>query len=35
MNVFVTDFIVNNVPTHMQGFSSGILIISFEKLSQM
>ena len=24
MNVFVTDFIVDNVATHMQGFSSGI-----------
>ena len=33
MNVFVTDFIVDNVATHMQGFSSGILMIFFEKLS--
>ena len=33
MNVFVTDLIVDNVVTHMQGFSSGILIIFFEKLS--
>ena len=32
MNVFVTDFIVHNVVTHVQGFSSGILIIFFEKL---
>ena len=32
MNVFVTDFIVDNVVTHIQGFSSGILIIFFEKL---
>ena len=35
MNVFVTDFIVDNIATHVQGFSSRILIISFEKLSQM
>ena len=27
MNVFVTDLTVDNVVTHMQGFSSGILII--------
>ena len=26
MNVFVTDLIVGNVVTHVQGFSSGILI---------
>ena len=32
MNVFVTDFIVDNVVTHVQGFSSEILIISFQKL---
>ena len=32
MNVFVTDFIVDNDVTHMQGFSSGILIIFFEKV---
>ena len=32
MNVFVADFIVDNVVTHVQGFSSGILIILFEKL---
>ena len=35
MNVFVTDFIVYNVATHMQGFSSGILIIFCEKLGEM
>ena len=29
MNVFVTDFIVDHVATHVQGFSSGILIILF------
>ena len=29
MNVFVTDLTVGNVVTHMQGFSSGILIIFF------
>ena len=33
MNVFVTDFIVDSVATHVQGFSSGILMIFFEKLS--
>ena len=27
MNVFVTDLIVDNVMTHVQRFSSGILII--------
>ena len=32
MNAFVTDLIVDNIVTHMQGFSSGILIIFFEKL---
>ena len=32
MNVFLTDFIVENIVTHVQGFSSGILIIYFEKL---
>ena len=32
MNVFVTDFIVDNVVTHVQGFSRGISIIFFEKL---
>ena len=31
MNVFVTDFIVENLATHVQGFSSGILMIIFEK----
>ena len=35
MNVSVTDFIVDNVVTHVQGFSSGILIIFFEKLDEM
>ena len=35
MNVFVTDFIVDNVVTHVQGFASGILIIFFEKLYEM
>ena len=29
MNVFVTDLTANNVVTHVQGFSSGILIIFF------
>ena len=33
MNEFVTDLIVDNVVTHVQGFSSIILIIFFEKLS--
>ena len=28
MNVFVTDLTVDSVVTHVQGFSSGILIIS-------
>ena len=32
MNVFVTDLTAENVVTHMQGFSSGILMILFEKL---
>ena len=32
MNSFVIDFIVCNVATHMQRFSSGILMIFFEKL---
>ena len=32
MNAFVADFIVDNIVTHMQGFSSGILMIFFEKL---
>ena len=32
MNVFVTDLTANNVVTHVQGFSSGILLIFFEKL---
>ena len=32
MNVFVTDLTADNVVTHMQGFSSGILMILFEKL---
>ena len=31
-NVFVTDLIVDNVVIQVQGFSSGILIILFEKL---
>ena len=35
MNVFVTDLTVEYVVTHVQGFSSGILIIFFEKLSEM
>ena len=35
MNAFVTDFIVCNVATHVQRFSSGILIIFIEKLCQM
>ena len=35
MNMFVTDFTVDNVVTHVQGFSSGILIIFFEKLGEM
>ena len=32
MNVFVTDLTVEYVVTHVQRFSSGILIIFFEKL---
>ena len=35
MNVFVTDFIVDNVVTHVQRFSSEILMIFFEKLGEM
>ena len=35
MNVFVTDLTVEYVVTHVQGFLSGILIIFFEKLSEM
>ena len=35
MNVFVTDFTKDNVVTHVQGFSSGILMIFFEKLGEM
>ena len=35
MNVFVTDLIVDNVATHVQRFSSGILIIFCEKLYEM
>ena len=35
MNVFVTDVTVDNVVTHMQGFSSGILIILCWKLCEM
>ena len=35
MNVFVTDFTVDHVVTHVQGFSSGILIIFVEKLCEM
>ena len=35
MNVFVIDLTVNNVVTHMHGFSSGILIILFEKRCEM
>ena len=35
VNVFVTDLTVEYVVTHMQGFSSGILIIFFEKLGEM
>ena len=35
MNVFVTDLTANNVVTHMQGFSSGILMILFEKLCEI
>ena len=32
MNVFETDLTVEYAMTHVQGFSSGILIIHFEKL---
>ena len=32
MNAFVTDLIADNIVTRMEGFSSGILIIFFEKL---
>ena len=32
MNVFVTDLTVGCVVTHVQRFSSGILMIFFEKL---
>ena len=35
MNVFVTNFTVEYTMTHVQGFSSGILIIFFEKLYQI
>ena len=35
MNVFVTDLTANNIMTHMQGFSSGILMILFEKLCEI
>ena len=35
MNAFVTDFIVDNVVTQVQGFSSEILMIFFEKLCEM
>ena len=35
MNVFVTDLTVEYVVIHMQGFSSGILMIFFEKLCQI
>ena len=35
MNVFVTDLTANNAMTHMQGFSSGILMILFEKLCEI
>ena len=35
MNVFVTDLTVEYTMTHVQGFSSGILIILFEKLCQI
>ena len=35
INVFMTDLTVEYVVTHVQGFSSGILIIFFEKLSEM
>ena len=35
MNLFVTESIVYYVVTHMQDFSSGIVIIFFEKLCQI
>ena len=35
MNVFVTDLTADNVVTHMQGFSSRILMILFEKLCEI
>ena len=35
MNVFVTDLTVEYVVTHVQGCSSGISIIFFEKLGEM
>ena len=35
MNVFVTYFTVDNVVTHMQGFSSGILITFCKKLCEI
>ena len=35
MNVFVTDLTVEYVVTHVQGFSSGNLMIFFEKLCQI
>ena len=35
MNVFVTDLTADNVVTHVQGFSSGILMILFEKLCEI
>ena len=35
MSVFVTNLTIENVVTHVQGFSSGILIIFFEKLCEM
>ena len=35
MNVFVTDLTVEYVVTHVQGFSSGILMIFLEELCQI
>ena len=35
INVFVTDLTANNVVTHMQGFSSGILMILFEEVCEI
>ena len=35
MNVFVKDVTADNVVTHMQGFSSGILMVLFEKLCEI